>query len=120
MTGVPGFKERQGRSVADLANDDAVGAQPHRALQQPGHIHRVAGMQANRILRRALDLGCILKDNEPVLGRVFDDLREDRIRERRLPRSGSAGDDDVQLGLDGAADHGRLARRHCLGANIVV
>ena len=96
MAGVPGFEERQGGSVADLADDDSIGTQTHRTLEQPRHIDRVTGMEEDGVVGRALDFSGILKDDEPIFRGALHDLIDDSIAEQ----IGPAGATTIMMNKD--------------------
>jgi hypothetical protein len=97
MSGIPGFQERERSSVTHLADDDAIWPEAHCALEQARHIDGIAGVQAHGVHRGALNLGRVFENDEPIFGRMLDDFRKDRVRQRRLARAGSARHHDVEL-----------------------
>lgn len=66
MAGVPSIEQSQRRAVADFADNDAVGAQPHCALKKSRHVYGVGRMECHGVLCRTPDLGGIFKDDDPV------------------------------------------------------
>src|SRR5690606_26302332 len=95
MAGVPALQERQCGPVAYLADDNPVGAQTHGALEQAGHVNGVARMKEKRVLGSALNLGCVLKDHNPITWSGLDNLGDNSVGECCLARPGSPGDNDV-------------------------
>ncbi len=112
MARVPGLEQRERRAVAHLSDDDAIGPQPHRALEQARHIDRVARVKRDGVLGGALDLGRVFENDKAVLRRVRDDRRDHGIGECGLARARAARHDDVQTRSDGIADDRELVGRH--------
>lgn len=106
VTGIPCLEQCQCGAIADLADDDAVRSETHRALQEPCHVDRVGGVQGHSVFRRALDFGGVFQDDHAILRRRCDDLGDDGICKRRLAGPGTAGNDDVHAGGDRAAQKG--------------
>ena len=52
MPGLPGLQQCQRFGAAHLADDDAVGPQPHGRAHQPRQISGFAGMQLHQISAR--------------------------------------------------------------------
>src|SRR5208283_555606 len=63
MTGVPRFEQRERFGAAHLADDYAVGTQPHGGPYQPRHVRGLGGVELDEILRAALDFEGILDDH---------------------------------------------------------
>ena len=129
VAGVHGLEHVEGGGVADLTDDDAVGA----------HAQRVADQVADRDLALALDVRRAGLEPEhvvlvqPELGGVLDgddalvvrDERREHVERRRLAGAGTAGDEDVEAArtqsLEEVGDRLREAcrrrpgRRRCRG-----
>ncbi len=66
---IPGFQQRESRTVADLADNEAIGSQSQWAFQQPRHIYGVAGMKADCVFLAAqLDSAVSLQDHHASIG----------------------------------------------------
>ena len=102
MAGIPGLEQRQCRAVADLADNDAIGTQPHRAFEQLRHVDGIAGVQRHGILGRALDFGGVFENDHPIVRGRSDDLADDGVGERRLAGTGAPGDNDIHPSVDRA------------------
>ena len=106
MTGVHGLQHVQRFLAADFADHDAVGPHTQAVDQQLALAHRAlafevgrAGFEARHVRLLQLQFGRVFDGDDALLG--VDEGRQ-RVEQRGLTGAGSAGDDDVQLGLDGA------------------
>ena len=110
MAGVHRLEHVEGGAVADLTDDDAVGAHPQRVAHQVADGDRAlaldvrrARLQAQHVLLVQLELGGVLDGDDPLV--VGDEAGQD-VEQGRLARAGAAGDDDVE-----PAAHARLRGR---------
>ena len=94
MAGAPGLEQIQRLASANLADDDAVGAQAQSRTHELGHGNDAgARAQRNVVVGRALEFHRVFENDYAVAGER--DLGEERIGERRLAGAGGAGDQDV-------------------------
>ena len=95
MARVPGFQEIERFGASHFADQDAVGTKPQSGPEQAAQTGRLAAPKQDRVGARALDLGGVLENDEPVLGKGGAHLRDDGVDERGLSGARAAHDEDV-------------------------
>ena len=108
MPGVPGFQEREGGTIADLADDDPVRAQTHCGFQQPQYAHEICCSQDHFVVGSTLKFSRVLDNDEAMRGIDFGHVIQDRIRQCRLPRACATDNKDVLPITNGTLDRGAL------------
>ena len=100
VTGVHGLEHVERRGVADLTDDDPVGAHAQAVLDQVADRDRAlaldvgrARLEADDVLLLELELGGVLDGDDPL---VVGDERRQHVEGRGLAGAGAAGDDDVE------------------------
>jgi len=120
MARVPGLEELEGRAVAHLADQDAVGTKPHRGHDGVApRVHSRLHEYLQAVFCRTLKLRRVLDDVHPV-GRLFGDDADERVGERRLARARPAADEDVVVGAHGVRERAALAGREDPAAHVVI
>ncbi len=99
VAGVQSLQEVERLAAADFADDQAVGAQAQRRMEQIADRHfalvvlvRPAGLKANRVFLLDLQLAGVF-DHQDAL--VLGDEGAEHVQHRGFPRGGGAGNDDV-------------------------
>ena len=100
VTGVHRLQHVEGGRVADLADDDAVGAHAQRVADQVADRHLAAVLDVRRprlepqhVLLVERELGGVLDGDDPL---VLGDERRQHVEGRRLAGARAAGDQDVE------------------------
>ena len=120
MARVPGLEEFQGRAVAHLADQDAVGTKPHRGHDGVApRVHSRLHEHLQAVFRCTLKLRRVLDDVHPV-GRLFGDDPDQGVRERGLARARPAADEDVVVGAHGVRERAALAGREESPAHVII
>src|ERR1700722_15390528 len=115
------FRSASASAPAHLADDDAVGAQPHGRADQAREIDHFTGMQLNQILGPALDLQGVFDDHVALaLIGTRDHLVDQRACERRLARASAPGNRDVPPAARSITENLRLRHGHDSVAHVVV
>ena len=118
VTGVHRLHHVEGLGAADLTDDDAVGAHTQGVAHEVALGDLAAAFEARRARFQRDDVRLL----QPELRRVLDrddalgvrDVAGERVEQRRLTGTGTAGDDRVELGLDaGAQELGQLRASWC-------
>ena len=120
VTGVEGLQEVEGLGAAYLADDDAIGPVPEGCAEQIGdgdsgqrrfvsqrHLSS-SRFESEEIRFVEMDLGGLLDHDDPI---AIRDPSRQGVQQRRLSRSGAAGNQDVALGGDRGDEPASKRRR---------
>src|SRR5580704_18255984 len=121
MSRGPRLQQPQRFRAAHLADDDAIGPQPHGRAHQARQVGRLGGVELHNILRAALDFEGVLDDYVALVGigaRAY--LVDQRSAQRGLARTGAAANHDVFATVAGLAEDSRLALRDDAAAHVVI
>ena len=115
---VPQALSRSSLGPADLADGDAVRAQPQRRAHQVRQAdHAVSGAQRHQVRGRALQLAGILDQHHAVAG--LGHLGQQRVDQGGLACGGAAGDQDVAALDDRYLERLGLGRAHNAGGGVI-
>ena len=104
VAGVHRLQHVEGRGVADLTDDDAVGAHAQRVPHQVADLDLAlaldvgrAGLEPQHVVLVQLQLGGVLDGDDAL---VVGDERRQHVERRGLAGAGAARDEDVEPALD--------------------
>ncbi|MDQ4679399.1 hypothetical protein, partial [Stenotrophomonas maltophilia group sp. RNC7] len=75
-------------------------------------------MKEKRVFGSALNLGCVLKDHNPITRSGLDNLGDNSVGKSCLARSGSPRDNDVESLTGRIPQETGLCRRHYIRSNV--
>jgi hypothetical protein len=69
VASIPSFQDRMSLGAPNFANNNAGGLQPHAGTEAVDHRYVTRGVQIDVVRHRALQLGRIFNDQNPVMRR---------------------------------------------------